>query len=85
MHPYQTEQALAAALARREEDATEQLARECGGPGVQVYLSPGTQGAACVPSTRFQADGSLIIRLLQAVDLSQVTAVEVNGTAFALA
>ena len=43
------------------------------------------QGTAGVPSTRFQADGSLIIRLLQAVDLSQVTAVEVNGTAFALA
>lgn len=42
------------------------------------------QGTAGVPSTRFQADGSLIIRLLQAVDLSQVTAVEVNGTAFPL-
>lgn len=43
------------------------------------------QGTAGVPSTRFQVDGSLIIRLLQAVDLSQVTAVEVNGTAFPLA
>lgn len=42
------------------------------------------QGTAGVPSTRFQTDGSLIIRLLQAVDLSQVTAVEVNGTAFPL-
>lgn len=42
------------------------------------------QGTAGVPSTRFQVDGSLIIRLLQAVDLSQVTAVEVNGTAFPL-
>lgn len=84
MHPYQTEQALAAALARREEDAAEQLARECGGPGVQVYLSPGTQGAACVPSTRFQAQDSLIIQLLQAQDMEQITAVEVNGTAFPL-
>ena len=43
------------------------------------------QGTAGVPSTRFQVDGSLIIRLLQAVDLSQVTAVEMNGTAFPLA
>ena len=31
MHPYQTEQALAAALARREADAAEQLVREYGG------------------------------------------------------
>ncbi len=31
MHPYQTEQALAAALARRQEDAAEQLVREYGG------------------------------------------------------
>ena len=42
------------------------------------------QGTAGVPSTRFQTDGSLIIRLLQAVDLSQVTAGEVKGTAFPL-
>ena len=84
MHPYQTEQALAAALARREKDTARQLVRECGGPGVQVYLSPGTRGAACVPSTRFRADGSLIIRLLQAAHLSQAAAVEGNGTAFPL-
>ena len=31
MHPYQPEQALAAALARRQEDAAEQLVREYGG------------------------------------------------------
>ena len=43
------------------------------------------RGAAGVPGRRFQAGGSLVIQLLQAADLSQVTAVEVNGTAFPLA
>lgn len=42
------------------------------------------QGAAGVPGRRFQADGSLVLQLLQAVDMAQIAAVEVNGTAFPL-
>lgn len=42
------------------------------------------QGAAGVPGRRFQAQDSLIIQLLQAQDMEQITAVEVNGTAFPL-